>query len=135
MHPTHLQSEVIDKEGWTLFFQPDLLYHSDLHKKMSSHTFFSYDTNEALHISEREKVKIKGCVNNIIEEYEQNIDQHSQELIVSNLELLLNYCKRFYDRQFYTRSTQNKGIVQKIEQLLTQYQPEKNNILKLQKNI
>jgi len=121
IQPAHLQNGIDDKEGWTLFFQPNLLYSSDLHKAMNKYAFFSYEVNEALHLSEKEKVKIKKCVNNIIEEYEQNLDQHSQCLIVSNLTLLLNYCKRFYDRQFYTRSTQNKDIVKKIEQLLTQY--------------
>ncbi|BDD04133.1 helix-turn-helix domain-containing protein [Aureibacter tunicatorum] len=121
MYPSHLSSEVLDSEGWSLFVHPDLLYGTDLGKKMGEYSFFSYDTDEALHLSEIEKIKILSCVNNIVEEYNQNIDAHSKHLIVSNLELLLNYCRRFYDRQFLTRGKQNKSVVVRIERLLIDY--------------
>ena len=132
LFPSHLASDEFDLNGWSLFIHPDLLYNSKLGEKIVDYSFFTYESNEALHVSEVEKNKINACVKNIIEEYSQNIDRHSNELIVSNLELLLNYCKRFYDRQFYTRSTHNKDIVSKIEKLLKEYfSSEKANLLGL----
>lgn len=121
LYPDHLMNDFQDEEGWSLIFHPDLLFGTDLGNKMHQYHFFSYDTNEALHLSESEQKKIKECISNIVEEYNQNLDGHSQELIVSNLELLLNYCKRFYNRQFLTRTKQNKDIVIKIELLLKDY--------------
>ncbi|SHJ24062.1 transcriptional regulator, AraC family [Aquimarina spongiae] len=108
-------------EGWTLYFHPDFIQQSELGKKIKKYSFFSYASNEALHLSENEKTKISQCVNEIEQEYSQNIDTHSQTLIISNLELLLNYCNRFYDRQFYTRSNNQQDIVVKIEEFLTNY--------------
>ena len=121
VYPSHLTSEIQDDNGWSLFFHPDLLYSSDLGKKMSDYTFFSYELNEALHVSEIERNKIADSIENIVEEYHQNLDQHSQDLIVSNLELILNYCKRFYGRQFLTRKKHNKDVVANIEQILIEY--------------
>lgn len=77
--------------------------------------------NEALHLSDREKQILTELVHKIEEEINQNIDKHTQALIVSNLELLLNYCIRYYDRQFYTRSDHNKDIVSKFESFLKEY--------------
>ncbi|HWZ02476.1 MAG TPA: helix-turn-helix domain-containing protein [Mucilaginibacter sp.] len=113
--------DVIVEEGWALFFHPDLIYGTDLGKKIHQYSFFNYETNEALHISEEEKLIIKDCVAKIEREYSQNIDKHSQGLIVSNIELLLNYCSRFYDRQFYTRAKVNSDVVQQFEKLLKDY--------------
>jgi AraC-like DNA-binding protein len=121
LHPDHLMDDFQDEEGWSLLFHPDVLFGTTLGHKMHQYHYFSYEVNEALHLSESEQQKIKECIANIIEEYSQNVDSHSQELIVSNLELLLNYCKRFYDRQFYTRTKQNKGVTAQIEQLLKAY--------------
>lgn len=121
LHSSHLISDMKDVEGWSLFFHPDLLFGTDLGRKINKYQYFTYEANEALHLSDSEKKKILECISNITEEYKQNLDGHSQELIVSNLELLLNYCKRFYDRQFYTRSKQNIGVVTQIEQLLRDY--------------
>lgn len=121
MNPTSLIEDMSDACGWSLFFHPDMLYEADLGKKMNQYSFFTYEANEALHLSEDEKNKILDCIDNIREEYSQNLDQHSQDLILTNLELLLNYCRRFYDRQFYTRHKQNKDIVVKIESLLLNY--------------
>lgn len=121
MYPSHLAEDIEDYDGWSLFFHPDLLYHSDLGKKINEYSFFSYEANESLHLSDEEKNKILKCVDNIVEEYSQNIDRHSQDLILSNLELLLNYSRRFYDRQFYTRGKHNKNVVVDIENLLRDY--------------
>lgn len=107
--------------GWGLFFHPDLIRRSSLGNRMKDYSFFSYDSNEALHLSESEKETITSIVKKIEEEYSMNIDIYSQELIVSNIELLLNYCKRFYGRQFITRSSQNKDVIIKFEQLLKDY--------------
>jgi AraC-like DNA-binding protein len=112
---------VIVDEGWALFIHPDLIHGTDLGRKIHQYSFFNYETNEALHISEDEKLIIKDCVGKIEKEYSQNIDKHSQGLIVSNIELLLNYCNRFYDRQFYTRAKVNSDVVQQFETLLKDY--------------
>jgi AraC-like DNA-binding protein len=108
-------------EGWGLFVHPDLLHGSALGKKMHQYSFFHYEVNEALHISEEEDKIIKGCVSEIAREYTQTIDKHTQGLIVNNIELLLNYCNRFYDRQFYTRAKVNSDVVQRFEALLKDY--------------
>ncbi|HOV15268.1 MAG TPA: helix-turn-helix domain-containing protein, partial [Spirochaetota bacterium] len=114
-------SENKDKSGWILLFHPDLIRKSSLIKKMNEYTFFSYDSHEALHLSENERQIVTNIVQTIKHEYSQNLDEHSHELILSNLELLLNYCKRFYGRQFITRSHINKDIVVKFEEFLQSY--------------
>ncbi|BDD12967.1 AraC family transcriptional regulator (plasmid) [Fulvitalea axinellae] len=121
MFHSHLSDEILDTDGWSLFIHPDILYGTALAEKMNDYTFFSYETDEALHLSKQERTKINTCVDNIKEEYGQNIDRHSNDLIVSNLDLLLSYCKRFYDRQFITRHKQSKGVVLKLEKLLLDY--------------
>ncbi|UTW62834.1 helix-turn-helix domain-containing protein [bacterium SCSIO 12741] len=121
MYPSHLMADIEDVEGWSLFFHPDILFGTQLGKTIHDYSFFSYDVNEALHLSDAERQKIEDCIQNIVDEYNQNLDRHSQELIVSNLELLLNYCHRFYDRQFFTRKKQNHGVVSEIESLLSSY--------------
>jgi AraC-like DNA-binding protein len=117
----HISDDFNTEEGWTLLFHPDLLIGTDLGKKIQTYNFFSYEIDESLHVSETEHKKIEDCIENIIEEYCQNLDGHSQDLIVSNLDLLLNYCNRFYNRQFLTRIKQNKGTVAQIERLLKSY--------------
>ncbi len=114
-------SDVQFKEGWGLFFHPDLLNRTELGRKIDNYSFFHYNSNEALHISEEEKKVTKDCIENIVREYSHNIDKHSQGLLVSNIELLLNYCNRFYDRQFFTRAKVNNDIVQRFETLLKEY--------------
>ena len=109
------------EEGWGLFFHPDLLNGSEPGKKISGYSFFHYDANEALHISEDEKLIIKDCVENIKREYSQNIDKHTTGLILSNLDLLLNYCNRFYDRQFFSRANASNDLVQEFERILKEY--------------
>lgn len=108
-------------EGWTLLFHPDLIRKSDLGDKIRRYGFFNYDVNEALHISDNEKNTIEEIIEKIIKEYSQNLDRHSQPLIIKNIELLLDYCLRFYDRQFYTRTNLNSDIIAKFERLLREY--------------
>ena len=108
-------------KGWALFFHPDLIHGTSLGRNIKEYTFFSYSSNEALHISEREKHIILEGIKKIEYELKQSIDKHSTKLIVSNIELLLNYCMRFYDRQFITRSHVNKDILVRFENLLDNY--------------
>jgi AraC-like DNA-binding protein len=108
-------------EGWLLAFHPDLIRKSTLSDKIDGYSFFHYDANEALHLSEVELKTIEQLLDKIEREYSQNLDKHSQNLIISNIELLLDYCTRFYDRQFYTRTNLNTDIVSKFERLLKAY--------------
>jgi AraC-like DNA-binding protein len=115
------ESESNNPVGWSLVFHPDLIRKSDLAEKIDGYTFFNYDANEALHLSDEERKTIEELLDKITKEYSQNLDKHSQHLIVSNVELLLDYCVRFYDRQFYTRTNLNTDIVSKFERLLKAY--------------
>ncbi len=108
-------------EGWTLAFHPDLLRKSDLADKMNKYSFFNYDVSEALHLSEVERNTIEMLIDKITEEYSQNLDKHSQNLIIKNIELLLDYCVRFFDRQFYTRTNINSDVVSKFDRLIREY--------------
>ncbi|KKX49939.1 MULTISPECIES: helix-turn-helix domain-containing protein [Sphingobacterium] len=107
--------------GWALLFHPDLIKGTSLGKKIHEYNFFSYDVNEALHLSEKERHIVLDCFTKIQYEMEQSIDKHSRTLITSNIELFLNYCTRFYDRQFVTRDHSNKGILEKFEDILNAY--------------
>ena len=115
------KEELKGNMGWTLLFHPDLLLKSPLNHKIDSFTYFSYEVNEALHLSDKEANVVLQVIEQIKTEYAQNIDQHSQNLLVSNLELLLSYCMRFYDRQFYTRTNMNSDFVGQFEKLLKAY--------------
>ena len=107
---------------WTaLVFHPDLLSRTSLGKNMGRYEFFSYSSNEALHLSAREIEIFLNVLDMIKQELLRPIDKHSRELIVSNIELLLNYCLRFYDRQFVTRGEINHAVVKKFETLLKEY--------------
>jgi len=110
-----------DMMGWGLFFHPDLIRGTSLATKMTDYTFFSYETSEALHLSDKEKTILHDCVQKIESELQENIDSHSQTLIVSNIEMLLNYCARYYSRQFITRKNSNVGAVSKVDVLLRAY--------------
>ncbi len=107
--------------GTALVFHPDLIKGTNLGKQIHEYTYFSYQSNEALHVSEKEREMIFHCFENISTEINQNLDKHSKKLIVANLELLLKYFLRFYDRQFITREEVNKGIVEQFEQHLSDY--------------
>lgn len=110
-----------NSQGWTLIFHPDLIRRSNLGKKIKEYSFFSYQTNEALHLSETERKILNQQVKKIEQEYEHSIDRHSQNLIVSNIELILDYCLRYYDRQFYLRTNQNKDTITRFQEFLNDY--------------
>jgi AraC-like DNA-binding protein len=107
--------------GKALIFHPDLIHGTSLGRNIKDYTFFSYEVNEALHLSTRERTIIDDCLEKIGYELEHAIDVHSKTLIVSYIELFLNYCKRFYDRQFISRSNVNKDILTRFEKVLDEY--------------
>lgn len=113
--------ELSGEGGWTLLFHPDLIRKSELGRHIESYSFFSYETHEALHLSDNEKASLTELIRKIESEYGQNIDRHTQKLITANIELLLDYCTRYYDRQFYVRTNLNKDIVTRFENLLRSY--------------
>lgn len=104
--------------GYLLLFHPDFLWKTNLGKKISEYQFFSYNVNEALFLSEKEEQMMIDILKKIEKEYQSNIDKFSQNIIVSQLELLLNYAERFYERQFITRKITNHQILGKLETLL-----------------
>ena len=104
-----------------LLFHPDLIRGTSLGQNIKHYSFFSYEVNEALHLSEQEREIVTDCIHKIQIELEHAIDKHSKQLIVRNIELLLDYCMRFYERQFITRNQANKDIIVKFEQLLDEY--------------
>ena len=110
-----------DKMGWGLFFHPDLIRSTSLNEKIKDYGFFHYEVSEALHLSDKEKNILVECIQIIQTELQENIDVHSQYIIISTIELLLNYCSRFYGRQMITRSHTNKSIVTQIEAILSKY--------------
>lgn len=118
--------EYYEPQGICLVFHPDLLHGTSLGKSMNNYQFFSYAVNEALHLSEQERKIILDCFSKIEYELQHAIDKHSKQLIVSNIELFLNYCTRFYDRQFITRDNANKGILERFEDLLNGYFSSEN---------
>ncbi len=113
--------ETYQPKGYALVFHPDLLHGTSLNQHISDYTFFGYQSNEALHLSERERKIILDCFSKIDYELEHAVDKHSRRLIVANIDLFLGYCQRFYDRQFITRETVHKGVLERFEQLLNNY--------------
>ena len=113
--------EPVVSKGYGLVFHPDLIKGTNLGRTIKEYSFFSYEANEALHLSKKERTAIIALFKSISEEIQLNLDRHSKELIVSNIELLLKYCMRYYDRQFITRSNANKDILTRFENLLTEY--------------
>ncbi|HEY4875217.1 MAG TPA: helix-turn-helix transcriptional regulator [Puia sp.] len=113
--------KAVKPKGLVLAFHPDLIHGTSLGRHIKEYNFFSYDVNEALHVSERERQVVIECFNKIQYELEHAIDKHSKTLIVSNIELFLNYCVRFYDRQFITRDNIHKDVLVKFEELLDDY--------------
>lgn len=108
-------------KGQALFFHPDLIHGTHLGKKIKEYSFFSYELNEALHLSSKERKILDELLEKIEFEISQNIDKHSKTLIVNNIELMLNYCTRFYDRQFITRENLTQGTMEKFEYQLDDY--------------
>ncbi|MEA5138127.1 helix-turn-helix domain-containing protein [Arcicella rigui] len=115
------ENVVVQPSGWALVFHPDFIRGTSLGKKINDYSFFSYDVDEALHISTRERQIVLECFQKIKDELEHGIDKHSKTLIISNIELFLNYCTRFFDRQFITRESLNKDILVRFENLLYEY--------------
>lgn len=115
------KTEPYQPMGHGLVFHPDLLHGTTLGKSIKSYHFFSYNTNEALHLSEKERGLVLDLFSKIQAELEAGVDKHSKKVIATNIELFLSYCERFYDRQFITREDVNKGTLEKFENLLDEY--------------
>lgn len=111
----------INPPVYGIVFHPDLIRGTSLGKSIKNYSFFSYAVSEALHLSDQEKEIVKDCLKKISIELEHAIDKHSKALIAMNIELLLNYCMRFYERQFITRNAANKDALTKFEELLDDY--------------
>ncbi|WP_229249266.1 helix-turn-helix domain-containing protein [Dyadobacter sandarakinus] len=108
-----------DQTGYTLLFHPDFLLGYELARKIKEYGFFSYSTNEALHLSEKEKTMIISVFQSIEEELKDRIDNFSQDVVISQIELLLNYSNRFYARQFITRKAVSTNLLQRVEEILS----------------
>ena len=113
--------DIYQPKGYALVFHPDLVHGTELGKHIQEYNFFGYQSNEALHLSKRERKIVLDCFSKIKYELEHAIDKHSKKLIVSNIELFLNYCIRFYERQFITREKAHSGILEQFETLMNEY--------------
>lgn len=115
------QDRMLPRKGWLLVFHPDLLCHTSLGEHIKNYTFFFYNREEALHLSLREKTKAAECFCHIRQELQHAIDCHSRTLLSRHIELLLDYCSRFYERQFITRCEANKALINRTDSLLDEY--------------
>ncbi len=115
------ESGALPDKGWLLAFHPELLFQTSLKKHIKNYTFFSYRKEEALHLSERETSTIICCLENIKEELYHPIDTHTATILSHHIELMLDYCTRFYERQFITREDKNGTILMKFEELSHNY--------------
>jgi AraC-like DNA-binding protein len=115
------EHERIQPTGWALAFHPDLLRGTTMNARINGYGFFGYTVYEALHLADREQALVIDCLRKIEDELAYPVDKHSRQLIVSHIELLLNYCVRFYDRQFITRDHVHKDGLTRFETLLTAY--------------
>lgn len=113
--------EDFQPHGWALCFHPDLIRGTNLGRNMKEYSFFSYAVNEALHLSEEERTTFVGCLMQIHQELDRAIDRLSKRLIANHIELLLNYCLRFYERQFVTRKEANHDLLARFDRLLDAY--------------
>lgn len=110
--------ETLHPKGMALMFHPDLLYGTSLARRMKDFTFFSYDSDEALHISERERQIVQNCFREVKAELEHSVDRHTKQIVASNIETLLSHCARFYERQFVTREIPNRSILNRFDRFL-----------------
>ncbi|MBI1307041.1 MAG: helix-turn-helix domain-containing protein [Bacteroidetes bacterium] len=117
-----------DAKGWLLIFHPDLIRKSELGKTIHQYSFFDYEVFEALHVSEDEQNSLTEIAEKIAKEIQTNTDRFSQKLIVSNVELLLDYCARYYNRQFYTRTNFNQDLVTRFEKMLRAYYADEKQL-------
>lgn len=130
-HQVSSSTEIVQTgeiKGWMLFFHPDLIRGSHLAKMMDDFSFFNYEVFEALHLSEEEEQVVNNCAKAIQNEYEQRIDDHSQRVIISNIELLLNHSLRFYERQFNTRKTFHLDFVNAFQKELKNFFKEEKHL-------
>lgn len=111
----------LKQSGWMLLFHPDFLWNTPLAKIIKRYEYFDYSVNEALFLSEKEETIITGIMQNIQQEYQSNIDKFSQDIIIAQIELLLTYSERFYQRQFITRKIANHKILDRLEAILSTY--------------
>lgn len=118
---TNPTTDKIQVNAHGILFHPDLLRGTSLGKTIKKYTFFSYEVNEALHLSEEERYIVMDCLKIIRMELEHGVDKHSKTLLVNHIELLLNYCMRFYERQFITRGKVNRDVLTRFENLLDEY--------------
>src|ERR1700761_3537692 len=105
------KSQPHNPSGWMIFFHPDLLWNTPLAKTIKQYDYFGYAVNEALHLSDKEEILLTGIARNMEQEYHINIDRFSQNVIIAQIELLLTYADRFYQRQFITRKVSNHEIL------------------------
>lgn len=117
----HTETDEVQPHVYGILFHPDLIRRTSLGRNIHNFNFFSYSSFEALHLSERERQIILDLLDKIRQELHHGIDKHSQNLIAMNIELLLNYCLRFYERQFITRETETRDVLQKFEHELHHY--------------
>lgn len=110
-----------DRSGWMLLIHPDFIWKTALSAQIKKYEFFGYAINEALFVSKREELTMMGIIENVQQEYNANIDQYSQNIIISQIETLLNYSERFYNRQFLTRKKSNHQVLDRMEEVLTSY--------------
>nr|WP_294944381.1 response regulator transcription factor [uncultured Mucilaginibacter sp.] len=115
------KATLLKQSGWMLLFHPDFLWNTPLAKNIKQYEYFDYAVNEALFLSEKEEAIITGMMQNIQQEYQANIDKFSQDIIIAQIELLLNYSDRFYHRQFITRKMASHSILNRLEELLAAY--------------
>lgn len=119
--PIRMMQQFLPHTGWSLMFHPDFIRNYPLGKNIKNYGFFSYAVNEALHLSDKEDSMIEALIKNIEQEYHSSIDNYSQDVMVSHVELLLNYANRFYNRQFITRKNVSNDLLVKLEDILTEY--------------
>ena len=122
--------EDLKHSGWLLLIHPDFLWNTLLAKKIKQYEYFSYNVNEALHLSDKEETLVTDIIQKIAQEYHNNIDNLSQDVIIAQIELLLTYSERFYQRQFITRKISNHRILNELETLLTTYFSSDDLIIK-----
>lgn len=115
------KNETIKKSGWVIYIHPDFIWNTPLAKTIKQYNFWDYSLNEALFLSAKEELIINNIIQNILQEYNSNIDKFSKQIIISQIESLLNYADRFYNRQFITREKSNHQILERLETLLDDY--------------
>ncbi len=118
---------LLQHSGWMLLVHPDFLWNTALAKTIKQYEYFDYSVNEALFLSDKEETTIAGIMQNIEQEYRSNIDAFSQDVMVAQIELLLNYSNRFYNRQFITRKKASSDLLVKLENLLNEYFDRQND--------